>query len=87
MLRFILIPVFLFFSGCASNSDGSMTLGVKGSPAWHSSAPRKDIELYYDDMEVHDLCILWDRTRNLPEVRREISLSLKRRGLDPLRCY
>lgn len=82
-----IVAAAVVLAGCATNSDGSTTLGVKGSPAWHDSAPRKDVEAYYDQMEVHDLCILWDRTRNKPEIRSEISLSLKRRGLDPLRCY
>lgn len=77
----------ILVSGCATNSDGSVTAGVVGSPWWHEKAPRKDIEIYYDSMEPHQLCILWEEKRGRSDVRNEISLSLKRRGMNPLLCY
>lgn len=77
----------LVATGCATNSDGSVTMGLKGSIGWHESAPRKDIEAYYDAMEVHQLCITWADKYNRTDVRNEISSSLRRRGMNPLLCY
>lgn len=81
------IIVFAVLTGCAVNQDGSATIGVKMSPAWHKTAPRADIEAHYDRMEVHDLCILWADSREKKYIRQEISLSLRRKGLNPLHCY
>lgn len=73
--------------GCATNSDGSTTVGMKGSPAWHDNAPRRDVEAYYDSMPVHELCIMWSDKKDRTDVRKEISNSLLRRKLNPLLCY
>lgn len=76
----------LLLSGCATNSDGSTTVGARGSPAWIALAPQKDVQEHFDKMEVHELCILWRRDGR-SEVLNQISLSLKRRGMNPLLCY
>ena len=34
-------------TGCASNSDGSRTLGMKGSAAWHKFAPIEEKIAYF----------------------------------------
>lgn len=87
MFRLLPIATLAALLGCASHSDGSATLGVKGSPLWHTSAPRQDINAYYDAMPPHELCILWADKRDRKDVRKEISESLIRRNMNPLYCY
>ncbi len=87
MFRYALVACAALLVGCATNSDGSVSLGMVGSPAWHSSAPQKDVYAYYDAMPVHELCILWAEKYNRSDVRKAISESLIRRNMNPLRCY
>lgn len=88
IIRFLSIAITsIGLFGCASNSDGTVSMGVKGSPAWHDNAPRKDVQAYYDAMPAHELCILWAEKRNRSDVRKEISESLIRRKMNPLYCY
>lgn len=37
----------LLIAGCSTNSDGSSTLGLKGSSAWHKRAPIEEKIAYY----------------------------------------
>lgn len=87
MIRISAVTVIIALAGCATNSDGSTTLGVKGSPFWHDNAPRKDVQAHYDAMPTHELCILWAEKRGRTDVRKEISESLIRRKMNPLYCY
>lgn len=80
----------LFVAGCAANPSGSVTLGMKGSPAWHQFASASDIEAYYDAMEPFELCQKWDRAIEKPNtdvIRSAIGRALIRRGENPERCY
>jgi len=45
--------------GCAINSDGSITPGLRTSRLWQARAPQKDVEAYYDRKTVDELCELW----------------------------
>lgn len=83
----LLTVTSLVVSACATNSDGSTTIGARGSPAWIALAPQKDVQEHFDKMQVHELCILWQKERNREEILNQISLSLKRRGMNPLLCY
>lgn len=79
-------------AGCAFNSDASMTMGFRGSPAWIEKAPRKDVEAYFDRQPLSELC--WSyyyesgtRSRLRREaVLAEIEQSLTRRGLSKVVC-
>lgn len=86
-----LVFAALGLSGCATNTDGSMTFGAKGSPGWIESAPKDDVKAYFDNMKPHELCILWQREKREGRIREpilnQISLSLERRGMNPLLCY
>jgi hypothetical protein len=77
-------------SGCAVNSDGKVTFGMKGSPAWVESAPPAEVAAYYDAREVYDLCIEFREESRGGPLRRSILIaiaeSLKRRGRDPMTC-
>jgi hypothetical protein len=85
----VALCIGLYIQGCATNSDGSTTIGVKGSPGWIESAPKRDVDAYFDAMQLHELCILWQvETRDRRnEVLNQIALSLQRRGRNPLLCY
>ena len=89
--RLVAITTCVVLSACATNSDGSTTLGRQGSPAWIESAPKKDVDEYFDSMKPHELCILWQRERRAGQIREpilnQIALSLERRGMNPLLCY
>lgn len=87
MFRYALAACAALVVGCATNSDGSVSLGVVGSPFWHEKAPQKDVHAYYDAMQVHELCILWAEKYDRRDVRKAISESLIRRNMNPLRCY
>lgn len=78
--------------GCVINSDGSITAGLRGSPAWIEHAPREDVQAYFDGQSVPDLCWAFyyesgtkSRTRR-EAVLSEIVQSLTRRGLTALSC-
>ncbi len=87
------ISIIILFTavGCAVNSDGTTTIGVRGSPAWLSSAPQKDIDAYYDAKQVYELCMDWDKAmtkgKYAQTLRRPISQALVRKGEKPDRCY
>ena len=84
-MRVLIMGVVVLLSGCATNVDGTTTIGQIESPAWFGTASQKTIEAHYDAMEPHQLCIRWAETRT--RVRNQISNSLKRRGMNPLYCY
>ena len=46
-------------SGCAVNSDATISPGLRGSRAWHENAPEVDVVAYYDKMTLEELCELW----------------------------
>lgn len=94
----ILLCTITFFlvvnSGCAINSDGSITAGFRGSSAWIQNAPRIDVEARYDAMSLLELCNLWrDESRDshsrLPRKRilEELTNAFERRGLPPSSCH
>ncbi len=82
----VMLCASLSMIGCATNIDGTTTIGQIESHAWFNNASQKTIEAHYDAMEAHQLCIRWAETKNT-RVRNEISNSLKRRGMNPLFCY
>lgn len=86
-MKFIAFLAVALLTACAVNKDGSTSLGIVMSPAWHDYAPRADVNEHYDKMETHELCILWADSAKKTYIRKEISLSLRRRGLNPLLCY
>lgn len=79
-------------AGCAFNSDSSITLGFRGSPAWIKDAPREDVEAYFDNQSVPELCwSFYYESGTASRVRRnaillEIGGSLERRGLGASAC-
>lgn len=80
-------------AGCAFNSDSSITLGFRGSPAWIKDAPLKDVEAYFDGQPVSELCwsMYYESGKAKGRLRREtilseIERSLKRRGLSTIDC-
>lgn len=78
--------------GCAVNSDGSITAGFRGSPAWIEHAPHEDVQAYFDGQSVPDLCwALYYESGTKCRTRREAVLSeivqsLNRRGLTAVSC-
>lgn len=80
-------------NGCAINSDGSITAGFRGSPAWIKNAPRSDVDARYDAMPVSVICDKWlDESRKtysrLPReiILEELIKALNRRGLTLSSC-
>lgn len=47
MRHLLVFPTLVILSSCSSNSDGSSTLGMKGSAAWHKWAPIEEKIAYY----------------------------------------
>lgn len=89
---FSLLVLISALVGCAINSDGSITTGLRGSPGWIKHAPREDVQAYFDGQSVPDLCWAFyyesgtkSRMRR-EEVLSEIVQSLNRRGLTALSC-
>lgn len=80
-------------TGCAFNSDASITLGFKGSPAWIKDAPRQEVEAYFDGISVSELCwsFYYESGTEKNRLRREVILSeieqsLERRRLGTSAC-
>ena len=85
--RRVLAALTLIATGCAINSDGSISAGLRGSPNWIRTAPRADIEEHFDRIPASELCRLLylesgtrSRTRR-DEVRAEVEATLARRKL------
>ena len=86
-----LLFVAIMLQGCMTNSEGGMTLGRKGSIAWHATAPLSDKNRYFDTKSIVGLCNFW--AENYPgghpaweENREQVGLALLRRGQDPMYC-
>lgn len=84
----VLALLCTLLSGCAFNSDGSFSLGFRGSPAWIKDAPRQEVEAYFDGIPVTELCWSYYHESGAEKnrLRRELILSeiersLERRGL------
>ena len=45
--KVLLVSSCALVAGCSTNSDGSTTIGRKGSAAWHKRAPIEDKIAYY----------------------------------------
>lgn len=92
MYKFVsIILLSLIVSNCSKNSTGGYTIGQNTSPAWYSTAPQSDINVYFDKKSTMQLCLMWEE--NYPngktmwrENRIEIGNSLKRRGKDEFFC-
>ena len=93
----ILLHVFALLcallAGCAFNSDGSFSLGFRGSPAWIKDAPRQEIEAYFDGILLPELCwsLYYESGIEKSRLRREVIVleierSLERRGLGTNAC-
>ena len=85
ILTAVLVSAFSL-SGCSTNSNGKMTLGVKGSPFWHKNAPAIDVANYYKPYQVYQLCNTWDAKWYYASVRNAISKALIKKGEDPMYC-
>lgn len=83
----LLLCSLVLVAGCATNVDGSITMGQLESPAWWSTASEKTIEKHFDVLQPHELCIKWAANPYNERIRAEISKSLLRRSLNPLLCY
>ena len=84
-ITMVLVAAFSL-SGCSTNSDGRTTLGRKGSPFWHKSAPAIDVANYYEPYQVYELCNTWDAKWHYASVRNAISKALIKKGEDPMYC-
>ena len=58
-LRVFGLVTCVMAGGCAVNSDGSISSGIRGSRAWHRSAPAQDVWAYYDKKSLEELCEQW----------------------------
>ena len=71
-----------------------LACGPKGSKLWHSRVTEEDKNKFWDKKSVYELCATWDRQLvgvNEDAIfgnffRQEVSYSLVRRGMDPLKC-
>ena len=92
MKKAILIIVLgLLLSGCATNKDGSYSLGLEGSVTWHATAGHQELVTYFLKSDVDEICYMWKwvgsnnqdfRVRN----RKAMKEALKTKGEDPLIC-
>ena len=83
-LLILLLPII---QSCSTNSDGSTTIGQKGSPFWNKFAPQSDIQNYYANMQVFELCLEWEDKWHSKNTRKNIARALQAKGEDPLRCH
>lgn len=86
-MRIILIWFIAMLVGCSTTSSGGLVLGVKGSPAWHTYAPKADIRAYWSEASMVRLRTSWDNAYGSSRVREAIGEELERRGLDPMMFY
>ncbi len=84
---FLLMIVLPIIQSCSTNSDGSTTLGMEGSPLWNEFAPKSDITNYYANMQVYELCLIWADNWHSRKIRKNIARALQAKGEDPLKCY
>jgi len=85
--RWALVTFVAVLAGCATNVDGSITLGALESHAWWDTASTQTIKTHFDSLQPHELCIKWAANPYNERMRAEISKSLMRRNLNPLLCY
>jgi hypothetical protein len=84
ILTILLIP---FLQSCSQNSQGGYTPGVKGSSVWNKYAPKSDVNNYYGNMQVYELCLEWEDNWHSKSARKNIARILQEKGEDPLRCH
>tara|TARA_Y100000294_G_scaffold157088_1_gene158425 strand:+ start:580 stop:888 length:309 start_codon:yes stop_codon:yes gene_type:complete len=86
-----IVVLGLLLSGCATNKDGSYSLGLEGSLTWHATAGHQELVAYFLKSDVDEICHNWKwvaennenfRIRN----RNAMKEALKAKGEDPLIC-
>ncbi len=92
MKKFLGIVVLGFLlAGCATNTDGTFSMGVKGSAPWHATAGHQELLSYYLESDVDEICHIWKqledynrdmRVRN----RKAMKEALISKKIDPLFC-
>ncbi|NEJ88865.1 hypothetical protein GR223_23515 [Rhizobium leguminosarum] len=84
--KIIAVAAVMTLAACSSTSQG-VALGVRGSPAWNTTAPKADIMAYYDHKRDYELCTSWQKHRDSPTLRANIADALERRGKPADMCY
>ena len=86
-----IIILGLLLSGCATNKDGSYSLGLEGSLTWHATAGHQELDANFLKSGVEEICHNWKWAGNYDEnlrIRNRNAMKevLKTKGEDPLIC-
>ena len=84
-VRVLGFAIALAVCGCAVNSDGTLSPGMRGSLNWHRDAPEADVKAYLDQMALDELCRYWG-AEPPPGVGKAKLEALARRGKSPSDC-
>ena len=87
-----IVVLGLLLSGCATNKDGSYSLGLEGSLAWKATAGHEELVAFYLKSGVDEICHSWkdvgENTHKPYRVKNRNAMkeALKIKGEDPLIC-
>ena len=81
----------LLLVSCASNTKGGKTIGLKGSSAWLKWAPYQDLENFYAEKDVDEVCYYWNYFDDASEFARKknrdaMKVALENKVQDPYFC-
>ena len=87
----LILAMGLLLGGCATNKDGSYSLGLEGSLTWHATAGHQELVAYFLKSGVDEICHNWKWAGNYDEKfrirnRNAMKEALKTKGEDPLIC-
>ena len=81
----------LLLAGCATNTDGSYSLGLKGTVPWHATAGHQELVSYFLENDVDEICHIWKRMEDYDQDMRVRNRNAMKEALvfkktDPLFC-
>jgi len=92
-IKSIIFVVFIavFLTSClAVNQKGGISVGRQGSPAWIKTSTKQEVNNFFDNKPIYELCMIWSERYKgdtaARVVRTEIAKSLDRRGENPMKC-
>tara|TARA_B110001452_G_scaffold255918_1_gene248782 strand:- start:13 stop:432 length:420 start_codon:yes stop_codon:yes gene_type:complete len=89
----VIVVLGLLLSHCSVGESGKMIPGFEESPMWRVFASDEDKKAFYEkriteyqEMQVHIICIEWDKNWDRSNERELISEALIRKNENPMIC-